>query len=88
MKAIMERTRKGLATAAGLSAKVIQTEKNILRAAESRLENVENEIKKLTASIDIDQSMESEYFLSLIDERGQLNLVISRSRNFLEDNNG
>lgn len=88
MKAIMERTRNGLATAAGLSAKVIQTEKNILRAAESRLENVESEIKKLTASIDIDQSMESEYFLSLIDERGQLNLIISRSRNFLEDNNG
>lgn len=83
MKAHIDRTKSQLGELASLQAKTEQTERNILAAAESRLEEVQQLIERLRPGVEFASDPNKERYQQLIAERGQLNIVIARSREAL-----
>lgn len=79
MNKIIQNSKERLAHLGGLAARTIEAERNILKSAVVRLAVVQ---KKIEESVGVDgggDKKESDY-LSLIHERGQLNIVIDKAR--------
>lgn len=82
MNKIIQNSKEKLAHLGSLSERTIEAELNILKSAIMRLAVVQ---KKIEESFGVDgggDKKESDY-LSLIHERGQLNIVINKARTAL-----
>lgn len=82
MRSTIERAKSNLSNLGGLSAVTEVTEKAILAKAEERLGRINNLIDKISAKNKSGDNFDDIY-LSLVEERAQLNLIIGRSRKIL-----
>lgn len=80
MKKHMEKVRTSLGDLAGLAGKTEAAERNILKAAEKRLAAVQTEIERARPGIEAAADKSQDRYLHLVEERGQLELVISKAR--------
>lgn len=80
MKAHMDKARSQLGELGSLQAKTEQTERNILAAAEKRLDEVQALIKRASTGIESAQESEQQRYQDLVAERGQLNIVIAKAK--------
>lgn len=83
MKHHIERARSSLGELAGLSAKTDAAERNILNAAEKRLAEVQKSLSRMQAGVESSPEKEQDRYIGLIEERGQLNIVIAKARKAL-----
>ncbi len=83
MKHHIDRAKAALGELGGLSAKTDAAEANILKAAEKRLAEVQKSLSRMQKGIESAPKNEQDRYVELVEERGQLNLVISRSRALL-----
>lgn len=80
MKHHIEKARSSLGELGSLASKTETEERNILKAAESRLDEVQKMIKRMQPGIEIASKQEQDKYVELVEERGQLNLVVSRAK--------
>lgn len=79
MTTALKPTRQHLANLAGLAAKTESDERKILKNATERLKQVQSEIEKSLPGI-AGASEEKQYqYLDLVNERGQLQIVIAKA---------
>lgn len=83
MKAHMEKVRTHLGELGGLASKTEAAERKILASAEKRLATVQAEIDRARPGIEGAGDDAHERYLDLITERGQLHVVIAKSRQAL-----
>lgn len=83
MKRHMERVSTGLADLGGLAAKTEASERNILKSAEKRMVSVAAEIERAQPGIEASSDATQDRYLKLVEERSQLELVISKARKVL-----
>lgn len=83
MKRFLTNTRSHLGELHGLAAKTESAERRILERAQSRLDEVNAMISRQRPGVEgASESAQSRY-LSLVEERGQLNVVIAKARKIL-----
>ena len=80
MKRHIQNTRDSLTGLHGLAAETEAAERRILERAEARLEDVNAMIERQRPGIDAAPEGAQDRYLSLIEERGQLQVVIAKSR--------
>ncbi len=79
----IEKTRSHLGELHGLAAKTEAAERRILAAAESRLSDVDRMLDRLRPGLESSPENSQSRYLSLVEERGRLQLVISKARSVL-----
>jgi hypothetical protein len=83
MKRHIENTRAHLGELHGLAAKTEAAERRILERAEARLDEVNAALERLRPGVEAAPDKSQDRYLALIEERGQLNTVIAKSRQVL-----
>lgn len=83
MKAHIDRTKGQLGDLAGMAAKTEQAERNILAAAEKRLAEVQSQLERSQPEIEAAPEADQDRYLSLQEERRQLEIVIGKAREIL-----
>jgi hypothetical protein len=85
MKAHIDKARSQLSELGGLQAKTEQTERNIMKSAESRMVDVQRYIDDIKDGIDSATDEDQERYQGLIAERGTLNIIIGNAMKALGD---
>ena len=80
MKRHLANTRDNLGELATLAARTNAAERNILAAAEKRLQEVNGSIERLRAGIDGAPDRSRQRYLDLVQEQGQLQIIIARAQ--------
>lgn len=80
MSAHIEKARDQIGELAGLANKTEASEKRILEAAEKRLVEVQAAIEEARPGVEAAADDKQDQYLELINERGQLNTVIAKSK--------
>lgn len=80
MKALMGKSRNMLVELGGLAAKTDHSERAILAAAEKRLAAIAPLIERARTGVQTASEAEQQRYTDLIAERGQLQIVIAKSR--------
>lgn len=80
MKQHITNTRDNLGELAQLSARTDAAERNILRAAQSRLDEVQAMIQRATPGVESAPARSQDRYLELVKERAQLRLIIARAQ--------
>lgn len=80
MSAHIEKARDQIGELAGLANKTEASEKRILEAAEKRLVEVQAAIEEARPGVEAASDDKQDQYLDLINERGQLNTVIAKSK--------
>jgi hypothetical protein len=80
MKKHMEKVRGSLGDLAGLAGKTEAAERNIFKAATRRLDTVLAEIERAHTGIEAATDASQDRYLALLEERGQLQIVIAKAR--------
>ncbi len=83
MKHHIDKARSTLGELGGLTAKTEAAERKILSSAESRLEDVQKAIARAQAGAESSPESEQDRYIALVEERGQLNIVIAKSKKAL-----
>jgi hypothetical protein len=83
VKRHIEKARSTLGELGGLAAKTESAERKILESAEARLDVVQKAIKRAQAGAEAAPEKEQDRYLALIEERGQLNIIITKAKRAL-----
>lgn len=83
MKAHIDKAHVQLGELGGLAAKTEAAERNILAAAEQRLQQVDAELDKLRPGVEAADDAGQQRYLDLVAERGQLHTVVAKARQAL-----
>lgn len=73
-------TRDNLGELATLAAKTDAAERNILKAAQRRLQEVNASLERLHSGIEGAPDRSQERYLDLVREQGQLHIIIARAQ--------
>lgn len=84
MKHHINKARSTLGELGSLASKTEQAERKILESAELRLDDVQSQIERLRAGIEIAPQSDQDRYAALIAERGQLNIVIAKAKAALQ----
>ena len=85
MKRHIDRTRDQLGELAGLAEKTQRTEQRILDQAEKRLADVQAAIERARPGIEAAPDAAQQRYQNLIEERGQLHMVIAQAKQVLAE---
>ena len=83
MKRHIDNTRAHLGELHGLAAKTEAAERRILERAEARLEEVSAAIERQRPGVEAASDSSQDRYLSLVEERGQLEIVIAKAKKIL-----
>lgn len=83
MKRHISNTRASLADLGALAAKTEEDERGILSRAEARLVDVSAQIERQRPGIEAAPESAQDRYLSLVEERGQLQVVIAKAKKAL-----
>lgn len=83
MKHHLDKARSALGELGSLASKTEAAERNILTSAEARLEVVQKSIKRTQAGAETAPESEQDRYIALIEERGQLNIIIAKAKKAL-----
>lgn len=83
MKRHLSNTRAHLGELHGLAGKTEASERGILQRAEARLEQVNAMIERQRPGVEAAPDAAQDRYVSLVEERGQLQTVIAKSRHAL-----
>ena len=83
MKRHIANTRAHLGELHGLAAKTEAAERRILQSAEARLQTVNTALERLRPGVEAAPDKSQDRYLELVEERGQLHIVIAKARQVL-----
>jgi multidrug resistance efflux pump len=83
VKRHIENTRKQLGELGDMAAKTEAAERRILERATARLDQVNAELERSRPGIEAAPDKSQDRYTALIQERGQLNLVVAKARKAL-----
>lgn len=83
MKRHIANTRRQLGDLHALAGKTEAAERRILERAEARLGEVNDELDRLRPGVEAAPDSSQDRYTSLIEERGQLHVVIAKARSAL-----